>query len=213
MHFDPQTVRDEIHDVPVHSTETVFTGAVWDVHADEFDYTSEAGTQKLRREYVRHTGSVAIAAVNENNELLLIQQYRHPVGQKLWEIPAGLLDHEGEDMLQAAQRELAEESDLVADTWHILIDCYTSPGGQTESCRIYLATDLKKVPEEQRHDREGEEIDMQTAWIELAQAEELVYAGKLHNPFTVMSVLALNGRARELARPADAPWLPQRQDS
>lgn len=110
----PDTLADSAFPVQTLHSETVFTGAIWDVTSERFTYPTAEGRSALRREYIHHPGAVAIIAMNEHNQVLLLQQYRHPVKQKLWEVPAGLLDHEGESMLQAAQRELAEEADLRA---------------------------------------------------------------------------------------------------
>ncbi len=189
-------------------TETVYSGAIWDVTAERFIYPSAAGDTELRREFIQHPGAVAVVAMNEENEILLLQQYRHPVRQKLWEIPAGLLDVDGEPMLQAAQRELAEEADLRAGSWRTLVDYYTTPGSSSEGIRVFLATELELIPEGERHRRTAEEADMAQQWISLDSAVQMVFAGKLHNHSTVVAILALasNGAAR--SRPADADWLP-----
>jgi ADP-ribose pyrophosphatase len=139
----------------------------------------------------------------------MLRQYRHPVRAFLWEPPAGLLDVDDEDPLDTARRELAEEGDLRADEWHVLVDFFNSPGGSTESFRCYLARGLHPVPEAERHQRHGEERDMQTAWVPLDTARDLVLAGRLHNPTAVAGVLAACA-ARDAGwstlRPADAPW-------
>jgi 8-oxo-dGTP pyrophosphatase MutT (NUDIX family) len=147
--------------------------------------------------------------LDAEDRVLLLRQYRHPVRSYLWEPPAGLLDVEGEDPQVAAARELAEEADLVADEWHVLVDFYNSPGGSTEAFRCYLARGLHEVPESERHQREHEERDMARAWVDLSEARDLVLGGKLHNPTTVCGVLAA-AAARDAGwaplRPADAPW-------
>jgi ADP-ribose pyrophosphatase len=156
-----------------------------------------------------HTGAVGIVALDDQDRVLMVRQYRHPVRSYLWEPPAGLLDVDGEDPLETARRELAEEGDLRADEWHVLVDFYNSPGGSTEAFRCYLARDLHPVPEPERHEREGEERDMHTAWLPLDEARELVLAGRLHNPTAVTGVLAACA-ARDAGwstlRPADSPW-------
>ena len=90
----------------------------------------------VQREYVQHTGAVGILALDEDGRVLFVEQYRHPVGMTLWELPAGLLDVRGELPLRAAQRELAEEADLRAGRWDLLIDWFNSPGGMTEALRL-----------------------------------------------------------------------------
>lgn len=202
-------VADEPGDLTVTSSERVHDGLVWDVRRD----TVELGDgQTVTREVLVHTGAVGIVALDEEERVLLVRQYRHPVRSYLWEPPAGLLDVAGEDPLVTARRELAEEADLRADTWHVLVDFYNSPGGSTEAFRCYLAQGLHEVPEDERHDRDGEERAMRPAWVPLADARDLVLAGKLHNPTAVAGILAA-AAARDAGwstlRPADAPW-PQR---
>jgi ADP-ribose pyrophosphatase len=199
-------VADERAALRVRSSETVHRGMVWDVRRDEVDL---GDGQTVTREVVDHTGAVGVVVLDEADRVLLLRQYRHPVRAYLWEPPAGLLDVAGEDPLPAVQRELAEEADLTADEWHVLVDFYNSPGGSTESFRCYLARGLHPVPVESRHEREGEERAMVPVWVHLAEARDLVLAGRLHNPATVAGVLAA-AAARDAGwdslRPADAPW-------
>jgi 8-oxo-dGDP phosphatase len=199
-------VVDEPADLPVGSSERVFDGAVWDVRVDEVGL--EDG-QTVRREVLVHTGAVGVVALDEQDRVLLVRQYRHPVRRYLWEPPAGLLDVEAEDPFDAVRRELAEEAHLSADEWHVLVDFFNSPGGSTEAFRCYLARGLHGLPEEDRHEGEGEERDMPVAWVPLEQARDLVLAGRLHNPTAVTGVLAACA-ARDAGwstlRPAAAPW-------
>jgi len=199
-------VRDEKAELEVVSSETVFDGLVWDVRRD--DVRLEDG-QTVTREVVVHTGAIGVVALDEQDRLLLVRQYRHPVRHYLWEPPAGLLDVDGEEPLAAAKRELAEEAHLRADDWHVLVDFFNSPGGNTEAFRCYLARDLEAVPDGERHEGAGEERDMPVAWVPLDEARDLVLAGHLHNPTAVSGILAA-WAARESGwrtlRPADAPW-------
>lgn len=188
-------------------TETAFEGAVWDVTRESF--RMGPGGDRLVREFIRHPGAVAILALDDQDRVRMIRQYRHPVGQELWEIPAGLLDVPGESMLAAAQRELAEEADLVAGRWDVLVDFYTTPGSSSERIRVFLARDLGEVPEGERHERTGEEAGMPMAWVPVTEAVEAVLAGGVHNPATAMGLLALQAHAArgfEDLLPADAPW-------
>jgi 8-oxo-dGDP phosphatase len=180
-------LADTAEERPVVASEVVHRGLIWDVVRDTVDL-GEAGT--VRREYVRHPGAVAIVAMDDDDRLLLLHQYRHPVRQLLWEIPAGLLDVDGEDPLDAASRELAEEADLVARSWWVLADFFTTPGGSDEAVRIYLARDLTSVPEADRHDREGEELGMAVRWVALDEAVAAVLSGRVRNPSAVVGVLA-----------------------
>lgn len=160
------------------------------------------------RDVVVHPGAVGILALDDADRVLLVQQYRHTVGQLLWEPPAGLLDEPGEDPLAAAQRELFEEAHHRAGRWDVLVDAFTSPGMTDESIRIYLAREV--VPaDEPRFEATEEERDMPVRWVPLDDAVAGVLAGRLHNPMAVMGLLAA-ARARDSdftgLRPADAPW-------
>jgi ADP-ribose pyrophosphatase len=179
---------------------------VWDVEADTVDLGAGG---VVRREYIKHPGAVGILAVDEQGRAAVIDQYRHPVGMVLWEVPAGLLDVAGEPPLLAAQRELGEEADLVAADWRVLADWMLSPGGTSEAFRCYLARDLSAVPEAERHARHGEELSMTVRWVALDELRAGILAGRLHSPSLVVGVLAACA-AREAGwdtlRPADAPW-------
>jgi 8-oxo-dGTP pyrophosphatase MutT (NUDIX family) len=199
-------IGDEPGSLRVLRSEVVFDGKVWDVRRDDVEL---ADGQVVTREVLVHTGAVGVIALDASDQVLLVRQYRHPVRQYLWEPPAGLLDVAGEDPLDAVKRELAEEADLVADDWHVLVDFFNSPGGSTEAFRCYLARGLHEVPQDQRHERDGEERDMQTVWVPLDEARELVLTGRLHNPTAVTGILAAcAARATDwdALRPADSPW-------
>lgn len=200
------SIQDSPADLPVQSSDKVLTTPIFDAVEDTFTFGERGET--LRRVYIKHLSAVAVLAVDEQDRVLLINQYRHPVRMKLWEIPAGLLDVDGEPMLEAAQRELAEEADLQAQTWHTLLDFYTTPGANNEAIRIYLAEGLTEVPEAERHTREAEEAEITTAWVPLAEAVQAVLSGRIHNPSAANGILALHAvrtGAGEL-REARAPW-------
>jgi 8-oxo-dGDP phosphatase len=202
----PEPLADLVAGRPVTRSETVHRGLVWDVVRDTVDL-GPAGT--VRREYVRHPGAVAVLALDDDDQVVLIRQYRHPVGMELWELPAGLLDVDGEDPLAAAQRELAEEADLRAGRWDVIVDWFNSPGGMTEALRLYLARDVSPVPVAERHTREAEEHGMPVRWVPLDAARDAVLAGRLHNSAAVIGLLAACAARDEgwrTLRPADAPW-------
>ena len=197
---------DRLERRPVEASERVFHGMVWDVVRDTVDL-GEGGT--VRREYVQHPGAVCIVALDDRDRVLLIQQYRHPVGAFEWELPAGLLDVPGEPPWEAAARELHEEADLEAARWNVLMDYYASPGGVSEALRIFLARDLSDVPHDDRHSREGEELGMPVRWVDLDEAHEAVLRGQLHNPGALIGILAAHAaRARDWStlRPFDTAW-------
>lgn len=191
----PRLTLDELRDLPgrrpVVSSDTVFEGRVWDVVADVVDL---GGPEPVRREYVAHTGAVVVLAVREDRgevEVLVLRQYRHPVGAEDWELPAGLLDVEGEEPVAAARRELAEEADLHAATWEELLSFTTSPGSLGEVITVFVATELSEVPADERHERQHEEAGMPTAWVCLSDAVAAVLGGQVRNGPLMVSVLAL----------------------
>jgi ADP-ribose pyrophosphatase len=161
------------------------------------------------RDYVVHPGAVAVAALDDDDRLVFVRQYRHPVRADLWELPAGLLDVAGEPALESARRELWEEADLRAAEWHVLADLLTSPGGSDEAIRVYLARGLTAVPAAERHTREAEEAVMTVSRVDLDAAVGMVFDGRVQNATCAAGVLAA-ARARENGfaglRPADAPW-------
>lgn len=172
---------------PVLDSRVVHRGLIWDVVRETVEL-GPAGT--VTREFVRHPGAVAVIALDDDDRVLLLRQYRHAAGGGLWEPPAGLLDVPGEDRLTAARRELAEEADLVAASWWVLADYLSTPGGSDERLRVFLARDLSPVPEAERHTREAEEADMVAAWVPLDDAVTAVLAGRVRNPSTAVGVLA-----------------------
>ncbi|MGI8537764.1 MAG: NUDIX domain-containing protein [Mycobacteriales bacterium] len=191
------------HDHRVVSSDVVYQGRVISVRKD---LVSMPGDTSSQRDVVLHPGAVGVVALDENNRVLLVTQYRHPVGRRLEELPAGLLDVEGEPALEAAQRELAEEAGLAAKTWHVLVDTLTSPGMTDEAIRIFLARDLQEV---HRDVQEHEEAELTTAWVDLDEAVRRVLAGDIENAMCVVGVLAADRAVRhgfaEL-RHADSPW-------
>jgi len=197
---------DQVSPRPVLHSRRSFTGRVWDVTSDLVDL-GESGV--VTRDYVHHPGAVAIFALNENSQVYLVRQYRHPVRTETWEPPAGLMDFAGESPLDAAKRELFEEADLAAETWNVLIDFFSSPGGSSEGIRIYLARDLTPVPEEERHERESEERDMVGAWVDVPSILNAINRADIAGPTLLLGAFALDAAMRAdfaTLRPADAAW-------
>ena len=184
-------------------SDVVFDGRVWDVRRDTFELDGAS----ITREYVDHTGAVAVLALDERDRVLLIKQYRHPVRMRDWELPAGLLDIRGESPLLAAQRELAEEVDLVAETWDLLTEFMTSPGGSNEVLRVYLARGVTAAPEV--FARTDEEAGIEVRWVPLDEVVDGVLSRELQNSILAISALsAAAGRARGWSTlgDANAPW-------
>ena len=213
MHFLSSEQVRAIADQPtphaVTESETGWSGRIVDMVKDHVVVVE--GQEPVIREYTRHPGAVAVVVLRGERgeeEILLERQYRHPVQASLWEIPAGLLDIPGEDPRVAAQRELAEEADMVADRWDVLVDYFTSPGGSTEALRVFLAREVRDS--DAHFEREDEEATMEYAWVRLDDALTMVLDGRLHNPSAVIGILAAHaarGRGWAGLRPADAPWL------
>ncbi|WEV28542.1 NUDIX hydrolase [Streptomyces sp. 71268] len=199
-------IKDIAEEWRVVSTSTPFTGNKTSVRTDEV-VMPDGST--ATRDYQVHPGSVAILALDEEDRVLVLRQYRHPVRHKLWEIPAGLLDVPGENPLHAAQRELYEEVHVKAEDWRVLTDVYTTPGGCDESVRIFLARQISDA-EGERFEVSGEEADMEFARVPAAELARGALAGELHNNSLVVGVLALlaaqAGDGLDALRPADAPW-------
>ncbi|MFF3364956.1 NUDIX domain-containing protein [Streptomyces misionensis] len=200
------TIKDTREEWEIRATETPFVGNKTSVRTDEVVMPDGS---VVRRDYQVHPGSVAVLALDEEDRVLLINQYRHPVRHKLWEIPAGLLDVPGENPLHAAQRELYEEAHVKAEDWRVLTDVYTTPGGCDEAVRIFLARDLSEA-EGERFAAEHEETDMQHARVPVDELVRLVLAGDVHNNCLVVGALSLvaarGGDGLDALRPADAPW-------
>lgn len=201
-----QDERDQT--VEVVDTSVPWVGRVMDIKEDHLILPSM--DEPIVRQYIDHPGAVAVVALrgeDDETQVLLEKQYRHPVGRRLWELPAGLLDIVGEDYLLAAQRELREETDYEASQWDVLVDLFTTPGGSNESVRIYLARNLSQC--EEKFARFDEEADMELRWVLLDEAVKLVLAGRIHNSLAVSGILATQiaktNNWQDL-RPINAPW-------
>jgi ADP-ribose pyrophosphatase len=195
-------------------SERPFTGRVVTVRVDE---VTMPGGGVARREVVEHARAVAVAAVDSECRVVLIEQYRHPLRRRLWELPAGLMDVAGESPAACAARELAEETGLAADRWSVLVDLATSPGFCTEAVRVFLARDLRAVA---APDAQDEEADLRVVRVPLADAVAAVLDGRIVNAAAVAGVLAAarvlgvdpgtvpgsDGDGEALLRPADDGW-------
>ncbi|MEW2623022.1 NUDIX hydrolase [Streptomyces sp. NPDC048106] len=200
------TIKDTPEEWEIRATDTPFVGNKTSVRTD--DVVMPDGSV-VHRDYQVHPGSVAVLALDEEDRVLLINQYRHPVRHKLWEIPAGLLDVPGENPLHAAQRELYEEAHVKAEDWRVLTDVYTTPGGCDEAVRIFLARELSEA-EGERFAAEDEEAGMEHARVPVDELVRRILAGDAHNNCLVVGVLSLvaarGGDGLDALRPADAPW-------
>ncbi|MDT8915349.1 NUDIX hydrolase [Amycolatopsis sp. PS_44_ISF1] len=190
------------HEFTVAGSRVVHIGRVVGLRVDE---VVMPGGGTATREVVEHLGAVAILALDADGAVTLVHQYRHPLGHRLWELPAGLIDHVGEEPVEAARRELVEEAGLAAADWSTLVDVAASPGFTDEVVRVFLARDLSDVDREVLGE---EEADLVIRKFPLADAVAMALSGELVNGATVSGVLAahavVTGAAR--TRPADAPW-------
>ena len=175
------------HDYQVLGSETVFDGRVISLRRDT---VAMPGGGDSVREVVAHPGAVAVVAVDDEGRVVLLRQYRHPVGRYLWELPAGLRDADGEPPLESAKRELAEEVLLAAERWSLLTTIYNSPGFSDELVLVYLAEGLTDVARPDGFVVEHEELDMTIERVPLADAVQRVFDGDIRNASAVVGVLA-----------------------
>lgn len=192
------------HEFTVSDSELLFESPILAVRRDS---VRMPGGHEANREIVEHFGAVAVAAVDEHDRIALVRQYRHSVKRRLQELPAGLLDIDGESEIDGARRELAEEAGLAARHWTVVADLVTSPGFCEEACRVYLATSLTETD---RGTPDGdEEADLTLEWVDLAEARARILRGEITNSiavagiFAASEVLAGRGRGRDVAVPFD----------
>ncbi|SNT47187.1 NUDIX domain-containing protein [Rhodococcoides kyotonense] len=184
------------------ASDTVYEGAILALRLDK---VKMPGGREAEREVVEHHGAVAIVALDDQDRIAMIEQYRHPIGRRLWELPAGLLDELDEPPVEAAKRELAEETGLAAARWSVLVDVMASPGFTDECVRIFLAEGLTEV---ERPEARDEEADIELSYVPVDEAVARALSGEIVNASAVSGVLALvaSRAASTSLRPADAPW-------
>ncbi|WP_026875774.1 NUDIX domain-containing protein [Jiangella gansuensis] len=203
-----EPLRDEPLGWPVTASEDAFTGRVISVRSDSV--RSPVDGTEFVRDVVVHPGAVAVVAVDDAERVLVVRQYRHPVGLRPVELPAGLRDVDGEPPHESAARELYEEGHVRAATWHVLVDLLTSPGMTDEAIRVYLARDVEGLPDDERFAGEHEEADLGVSWVPLAELVDAVLAGRVQNATLCAGVLAAwaarHGAGWDALRPVGAPW-------
>jgi ADP-ribose pyrophosphatase len=167
------------------SSEVVYKGPLFRVQRDQI---IEPGGRRNERDVIRHNGSVVILALDaskskKNPWVVMERQYRHAANQYLWELPAGKID-EGEKPLDAAKRELIEETGYRAKKWRPLVEYYASPGFLGESMKVYLAEGLQ-AGEAQPEEDEAIELRL----VRLSEVLEMIEKGAIHDGKTLTSVL------------------------
>ena len=184
------------------SRDAIYSGAVISLFRDKVRMSDGS---VATREVVEHPGAVGVVALDDDRQVVLVNQYRHPVGQRLDELPAGLLDVDGEPPLQTARRELAEEAQLTAADWRVLVDLNPTPGMSNEAIRIYLARGL--APADDEFTAEHEELELTVRREPLDDVVARCLRGEITNAAAVAGLLAAAAVDDfESLRPADAPW-------
>lgn len=194
-------IHDEVQPVEILQSEVAYSGRVWAIVKDRF----RLGNQEIVRDYLQHMGAVAVVAVDDEERVLTISQYRHPVGARMVEIPAGLLDDFDEDPAAAAARELLEESGYVANSYETLIDICTTPGSSSETLRIYLATGLTRRDWDPS-ELHAEEQEISVEWVPVEEAVTAILKGLWQSPTAVSGILAYAARGKRALRDAETPW-------
>lgn len=191
------------HDFATVDSETLYVGNIFALRADE---VRMPGGNTARREVVEHYGAVAILAMDDDGRIAMIYQYRHPVGRRLWELPAGLLDMGDEAPHISAARELEEEAGLSARDWRVLVDLVSAAGFSDESVRVYLASGLTEVGRPDAHD---EEADLVVRWFPLDDAVRMAMTGEIVNAIAVSGILAAHAARDDVEslRQVDADWI------
>lgn len=183
----PPDLSDSSHAWPVANTTPRYSSPFLSVRTDAIvDPTGEAHDRVV----VQPRGAVGVFAIDDEDRVLLVEQYRHPVGARLLELPAGTLDVAGEDARDAAARELMEEADVAADTWEHLLSIVSTPGYSTEQWTVFRATGLRAVPAAERAERQAEEAEIVQWWMPLDDAVAAVFAGRITDAMTIAGVLA-----------------------
>ncbi|MGH8900009.1 MAG: NUDIX domain-containing protein [Egibacteraceae bacterium] len=155
-----------------------------------------------RREIVEQTRAVAVVPLDDQGRVTLVRQYRHAIGERTLEVPAGKLDVEGEEPVAAARRELAEEARLAADRWEFLIEFHNSAGWTNESTLVYLATGLHETSPPDGFEAEHEETEIEIVCLPLDEAVAMIRRGELTDAKTVVGLLLTAMSTREgMVRP------------
>lgn len=182
------------------ASEQVYEGRVISLRRDT---VAMPGGGSSVREVVTHPGAVGVVAIDDDGAVVLLKQYRHAIGEHLWELPAGLRDAEGEPPLDTAKRELAEEVELAAERWSLLTTSLSTPGFCDELVGLYLAEGLGPAARPEGFVVEHEEADMTVERVPLDRAVQMVFDGTVRNALAVIGILA--AQAHRTASPRQRP--------
>lgn len=171
------------------------------LRADRIRHPDRPGDEAFRRLVLEHPGAAIVVAMDDEQRVFCLGQYRHAARTRFVELPAGLCDVDGENPLEVARRELLEEAGLEAEEWVGLASTYSSPGISSELMHFYLARGLAPA------DRGGfvpehEEADMETLWVDFADLHAAVLDGRLRDAPTVQAVLLVEALGYAGRRPA-----------
>jgi ADP-ribose pyrophosphatase len=175
------------HEYELVASEEIYRGRIITLRKDT---VKMPGGGESVREVVHHPGAVGVVAIDDQDRVVMLRQYRHPVGEHLWELPAGLRDVDGEPPVETARRELAEEVQLAAERWSLLTTQYPTPGFCDELVLLYLAEGLSEADLPEGFEAEHEELDMTVERVPLADAVQWVFDGKVRNSLAVIGLLA-----------------------
>ncbi|PSK86517.1 ADP-ribose pyrophosphatase [Murinocardiopsis flavida] len=191
-------IADSPESWPVEKTVEHYRGSKVAMVSDWVEMPGADGPEIVQRDRFEHPGAVAALALDDDGRVLLLNQYRHVVGHRLWELPAGIRDEVGEPPVRTAQRELLEEAGFTAERWFALADYFSSPGFCTERIQVFLARGITEVAESDiDFERIHEEADMPTVWLPLEEAVEAAAQGRFRNSATVIGLLAASRAAAD----------------
>jgi ADP-ribose pyrophosphatase len=191
-------VADDVADAPEHwpveQSEDLYRSKLpFALRADVVRRPEQLDEEPFTRVVLEHPGAVVVLAVDDDESVLCLRQYRHPARMRMLELPAGLLDVAGEDPETTARRELLEEAGLEAEDWTPLVSAYSSPGITTEEIHYFLARRLRQAD---RGDFQPthEEADMETLWVPYDELLAACLDGRVHDAPVLIAVLTARTR-------------------
>ena len=185
----PPELKDVPESWPVVASRDVYrTEWVMALRLDELRAPGDdAAAETFERLVLEHPGAVIVLAVDDQRRAFCLWQYRHPARRRFVELPAGLLDADGESPLETARRELREEAGLTAGDWTHLGSTWSTPGITNEVMHLFLARDLTVVEDD--FERHHEEADMSSGWVPLDALRAAVRSGEVADGPLVQALL------------------------